>query len=137
MQRTTQGRCAAHGPWRAHQLLTLRDRRRAERETWQAFEPWTHACPRCLGEVVESRAGFECVAQGHGDQPHGPFLVHELLAPTAQRESATVRRRLARRAETRRRAPLRWSLQLPDPARSARVVASASVIAATLAFLVR
>jgi hypothetical protein len=136
MQRTAQGRCAVHGPWRAHQLLTLRDRRRAERETWNPFEPSTHACPRCLGDVAESRGGFECVAHGHGDQPHGPFRVHELLAPTAQRESAAVRRRHARRVQSRRD-PLRWSLQLPDPARSVRVVASASVIAATLAFLVR
>jgi hypothetical protein len=137
LRRTAQGRCAVHGPWRAQQLLTSRDRRRAERENWQQFEPCTHACPRCLGEVTEGQAGFKCVAHGDGDEPHGPFRVQELLAPTAQRESAAIRRRHARRVQSRRRDVIPWSLQLPDPARSARVVASASVIAATLAFLVR
>jgi hypothetical protein len=137
LRRTTHGECAAHGQWRTHQLLTARDRRRAEREQWQRFEPLTHACPRCLGEVAESRAGFECIAHGHGDQPHGPFRVTELLLPSAQRESAVNRHRHARRAQSRRRDPVNWSVQLPDPARSARVLASACVIAATLAFLVR
>jgi hypothetical protein len=137
LRRTAHGRCAGHGPWRPHQLLTARDRRRAERESWQSFEPRTHACPRCLGEVAESRAGFECVVYGHADQPHGPFRVDELLAPTAQRESAALRLRLSRHAQRRRRQPVRLSLQLPDPRRSAQLAASATVIAGTLAFLVR
>jgi hypothetical protein len=132
-----QGDCPTHGQWQAHQLLTGRDRRRAERATWQPFEPRSHACPRCLGEVAETPHGFECVAYGRSDQPHGPFRVQELLLPSGQRESAAIRQRLALRAQRRRRDAIRWSLQLPDPARSARVVGSAAVIAATLAFLVR
>jgi hypothetical protein len=63
--------------------------------------------------------------------------VDELLAPTAQRESAAVRHRLARRCRDRRREPVSLSFALPDTARTVRVVASASVIAATLAFLVK
>ena len=64
----------------------------------------------------------------------------ELLAPTAQRESALARRRLARRSEARRREPVSLSalsLRLPDPARSVRVLISASIVAATLAYLAR
>jgi hypothetical protein len=87
--------------------------------------------------VAESRSGFSCVDHDHDQHPHGPFRVDELLAPTAQRESAAVRHRLARHSQIRRREPISFSLQLPDPVRSVRVVASASVIAATLAFLVR
>ena len=132
-----QGVCAGHGPWKAHQLLTGGDRRRSERERWQPFEPQAHACPRCLGSVAESRAGFECLDQGHGHDPHGPFRVDELLAPTAQRESAAVRHRLARRCQARRREPVSLAFALPDAARSVRVLASASVIAATLAYLVK
>jgi hypothetical protein len=118
-------------------LLTSGDRRRAERERWQPFEPQAHACPRCLGSVAESRSGFECLDQGHGHDPHGPFRVDELLAPTAQRESAAVRHRLARRSQARRREPASLSLALPDAARSVRMLASASIMAATLAYLVK
>jgi hypothetical protein len=132
-----QGACAGHGQWKPHQLLTGGDRRLSERERWQPFEPQAHACPRCLGSVVESRSGFECLDRGHGHDPHGPFRVDELLAPTAQRESAAARHRLARRSQARRREPVALSFALPDAARSVRVVASASIIAATLAFLVK
>jgi hypothetical protein len=133
-----QGVCTSHGPWKSHQLLTSSDRRRAARGRWQPFEPAAHACPRCLGEVAESRAGFGCIDHGHDHEPHGPYRVDELLAPTAQRESAATRQRLARHHQSQRREPVTLSLPaLPDPARSMRVLAAASVIAATLAFLVR
>lgn len=134
------GTCRAHGHWKPHQLLTTGDRRRSARRCWQPFEPAAQACPRCLGEVAEVRGGFGCVDHGHDHDPHGPFRVDELLAPTAQRESALARRRLARRSQPRRREPLSLSalsLRLPDPARSARVLISASIVAATLAFLAR
>jgi hypothetical protein len=131
------GTCRSHGPWRPHQLLTRRDRRRSERERWQPFSPQAHACPRCLGEVTQSRTGFACVEHGHDHDGHGPFRVDELLAPTAQRESALARQRLARISESKRRDPIGLSLPLPDPARSARVVFSAAIVAATLAFLTR
>ena len=132
-----QGVCASHGPWKPHQMLTGGDRRRSERIRWQPFEPDAQACPRCLGGVAESRAGFECLDHGHGHDPHGPFRVDELLAPTAQRESAAARQRLARRCQARRREPVTLSFALPDAARSGRVLAAATVIAATLAFLVK
>jgi hypothetical protein len=118
-------------------MLTGGDRRRSERIRWQPFEPAAQACPRCLGGVAESRAGFECLDHGHGHDPHGPFRVDELLAPTAQRESAASRHRLTRRCRARRREPAMFSFRLPDAARSGRVLASAGVIAATLAFLVK
>jgi hypothetical protein len=134
------GACSQHGSWKAHQLLTHGDRRRSERGRWQPFEPTAQACPRCLGEVAETRAGHTCLDHGHDHDPHGPFRVDELLAPTAQRESAAVRVRLARRAQSRRREPISLTAlttRLPDPGRSVRVVISASVLAATLAFLAR
>ena len=93
--------------------------------------------PRCLGSVAEREPGSSCLDHGHGHDPHGPFRVDELLAPTAQRESAAARQRLARRSQARRREPVALSFALPDAARSVRVVASASIIAATLAFLVK
>jgi hypothetical protein len=129
--------CATHGPWRAHQLLTSADRRRTAREQWQPYEPAPHACPRCLGDVAELRAGFACVDHGHDPDPHGPYRVDQLLGPTAQRESAAHRARLARRREARRSATPSLALQLPDPARATRVLLSATVIAGTLAYLVR
>jgi hypothetical protein len=132
-----QGVCERHGQWKRHQLLTASDRRRASRAQWQPFQPTTQACPRCLGPVAESRSGFGCINHDHDQEPHGPFRVDELLAPTAQRESAAVRHRLARHSQIRRREPISFSFQLPDPVRSMRVVAAASVIAATLAFLVK
>ena len=52
------------------------------------YEPAPHACPRCLGDVAEGRGGLICLDHGHGNDPHGPFRVDELLAPSAQRESA-------------------------------------------------
>ena len=131
------GACAEHGRWKPHQLMTSADRRSAEREQWQAYEPAPQACPRCLGDVADGAGGLLCLEHGHGNDPHGPFRVDELLAPSAQRESASARRRLARRLESRRREPLLRSLTLPDPGRSARVLGSAAVVAATLAFLAR
>ncbi|HEY0387792.1 MAG TPA: hypothetical protein VGC71_05090 [Gaiellales bacterium] len=135
-----RGTCPDHGPWKAHQLLTHGDRRRSSRERWQPFEPLPHACPRCVGEVAEARGGFACLDHGHAHDQHGPFRLDELLLPSAQRESALARVRLARRSQARRReaAPLSGlSVRLPDPGRSARVVVSASIVAATLAFLAR
>lgn len=131
------GTCDEHGTWKAHQLLTTADRRRCGRRRWQPFQPAAQACPRCLGEVAESRTGFTCIDHGHDQDPHGPFRVDELLAPTAQRVSAAARLRLTRRRQARKREPISLSLHLPDPARSARVVISASIVAGTLAFLVR
>ena len=131
------GACAEHGRWKPHQLLTSADRRCSQREQWQAFRPAPHACPRCLGEVAETRGGLLCVDHGHGNDPHGPFRIDELLAPSAQRDSAAARRRLARRVSSRRRESLLASLPLPDPGRSGRVLISASIVAATLAFLAR
>jgi hypothetical protein len=106
---------------------------------WQPFEPLVQACPRCLGEVVQGRLGFDCVPGAHVQEPHGPFRVDELLGPTAQRESAAQRARLARRERSRRDARgiempvVPW----PDAARTARLLAGVAVIAATLAFLAR
>ena len=70
---------------------------------------------------------------------HGPYRVDELLGPTAQREAALHRSRLARRKRARRDAQVieLQSLPWPDAARTARLVAGAGVMAATLAFLVR
>jgi hypothetical protein len=131
------GACREHGRWRRHQLLTRGDRHDSERGAWQPFTPLAQACPRCLGEVTEVRSGFVCVDHGHDHDRHGPFRVDELLGPTAQRESALSRNRLVRRTKARRRQPVRLSLNLPDPARSARLAFSATIVAATLAFLTR
>jgi hypothetical protein len=133
-----EGACSEHGPWQPHQLATSDDRRAAARRSWQPFEPLLHACPRCLGEVAESRQGFECLAHPEGRDPHGPFQVDELLGATSQREAAAGRTRLARRelARHRPRTP-RPALQLPDPARMWRLIAAATVLAATVAFLSR
>ena len=130
------GVCRQHGAWRPHQLLTSADRRRAAREEWHPYEPAPQACPRCLGDVTEVRGGFACVDHGHDSDPHGPYRVDQLLGPTAQRESALQRARLTRRLQARRAAPS-LALQLPDPARATRVLLSATVIAGTLAYLVR
>src|SRR4029078_12670915 len=130
-------RCAEQGAWKTRQLLTTADRRRCGRRRWQPFQPAAQACPRCLGEVAESRAGVTWLDHGHDQDPHGPFRVDELLAPTAQRVSAAARLRLTRRRQARKREPISVSLHLPAPARSARVVISASIVAGTLAFLVR
>jgi hypothetical protein len=47
------------------------------------------------------------------------------------------RSRLQRRAQARRASAPSLSLQLPDPARVTRILLSATVIAGTLAYLVR
>jgi hypothetical protein len=132
-----QGVCRTHGPWRTHQLLTTADRRRTSREDWHPYEPAAQACPRCLGDVAEARGGFVCVDHGHDSDPHGPYRVDQLLGPTAQRESAVHRARLCRRLEVRRASRPSLALQMPDPARATRVLLSATVIAGTLAYLVR
>jgi hypothetical protein len=138
MRRVADGACAEHGPWQDHQLATTADRRAAARASWQPFEPVLHACPRCLGEVAESRRGFECVETAHGRTPHGPFQVDELLGASAQREAAMSRARLAHRAQRearpRRQQPV---IVLPDAARLYRLAAAATVLAATVAFLSR
>jgi hypothetical protein len=133
-----QAVCADHGPWQPHQLATGDDRRAASRRTWQPFEPLLHACPRCLGEVAETRRGFECVAHAHGRTTHGPFRVDELLGATAQREAAAARVRLARRTRVRHRPrPAPVSMPMPDARRLARLAAAGTVLAATVAFLSR
>jgi hypothetical protein len=138
MRSARDGACAEHGPWQPHQLATGDDRRAAARMSWQPFEPLLHACPRCLGEVAESRRGLECVESGHGRAPHGPFQVDELLGASAQREAAVSRARLAHRARRearpRRQTPV---IVLPDAARLWRLAAAATVLAATVAFLSR
>jgi hypothetical protein len=134
------GRCVEHGPWEPHQLLTRDDRRRASAHVIrQPFEPLVHACPRCLGEVALGRLGFHCVEHGDIRDAHGPYRVDELLGPTAQREAALHRSRLARRTRARRDAQVieLQSLPWPDAARTARLLAGAAVMAATLAFLAR
>jgi hypothetical protein len=138
LRTTHDGACAEHGPWQPHQLATGDDRRAAARRSWQPFEPLLHACPRCLGEVAEGRNGFECVAHAHGRDPHGPYLVDELLGASAQREAACRRSRLGRRREVRRTSrPAVPAVQLPEAARMWRLAAAASVLAATVAFLAR
>jgi hypothetical protein len=102
------------------------------------FEPLVHACPRCLGEVAPGRVGFQCVEHGDARDTHGPYRVDELLGPTAQREAALHRSKLARRPRPPRRPGHRAPVApWPDAARTARLVAGAAVMAATLAFLVR
>jgi hypothetical protein len=134
------GRCSDHGPWEPHQLLTRDDRRRAAASlVRQPFEPLVHACPRCLGEVALGRLGFHCVEHGHARDGHGPYRVDELLGPTAQREAAVHRARLARRTRACRDAQVieLQAIPWPDAARAARLLAGGAVMAATLAFLVR
>ena len=83
--------------------------------------------------------GFYFVEHGHARNTHGLYRVDELLGPTAQREAALHRSKLARRTRARRDAQVieLQSLPWPDAARTARLVAGAAVMAATLAFLVR
>ena len=135
---TRNGRCREHGPWQPHQLASSLDRRRARRASWQPFEPSLHACPRCLSEVAESRDGFECLEHAHAADAHGPFRVDELLAPTAQREAALARDRLARRHRRAAQPALSVSLpSLPDVTHALRILIAAALVVATLAFLVR
>ncbi|HEY3765883.1 MAG TPA: hypothetical protein VGL44_12070 [Gaiellales bacterium] len=132
------GGCAEHGPWQPHQLATAGDRRAASRGSWQGFEPLLHACPRCLGDVAETRQGFECAHHAHGRDPHGPYQVDELLGVTAQREGAASRARLVHRVRRQRRPrPQRPILPPIDAARMWRLIAAATVLAATVAFLSR
>jgi hypothetical protein len=136
VRRAPGGMCATHGAWQRHQLLTPADRRRSSREQWQPYEPAPHACPRCLGDVAEQRGLLICIDHDHGADPHGPYDVDELLGPSAQRESALVRSRIARRRQTQG-GLAGLGLDLPDPARTTRVLLSVAVIAGTLAYLVR
>jgi len=138
MRPVRDGACPEHGPWQAHQLASADDRRAAARASWQPFEPALHACPRCLGDVTEGRRGFDCVAHMSARDTHGPYMVDELLGVTAQREAAASRARLARRARVRTRPrPQRPMIPLPDAARLWRLVAAATVLTATVAFLAR
>jgi hypothetical protein len=132
------GACSQHGPWQPHQLATTGDRRAAGRATWLPFTPLLHACPRCLGAVAESRRGYECVETAHGRDPHGPYQVDELLGAAGQRDGAACRDRLARRERARQRSgPQLPALPAVDPARLSRLIAAATVLAATVAFLSR
>jgi hypothetical protein len=132
------GACVQHGPWQAHQLATIDDRRAASRAAWLPFEPLLHACPRCLGEVAEGRRGYECVESVHARDPHGPFEVDELLGAAGQRDGAACRERFARRERVRQRSgPLLPALPAIDAARLWRLIAAATVLAATVAFLSR
>ncbi len=134
---TAAGTCAEHGPWQPHQLCTVVDRRRAGRGVWHPFEPAVQACPRCLGDVAEGLQGFECL-----DHHHGPYRVDELLGPTAQREAAFIRQRLAR-AHMRRRNGTPTAIPLPslpplsEVAHATKLLAAAGLVAGTVAFLIR
>jgi hypothetical protein len=134
--------CQAHGPWEPHQLVSSLDRRQATRHVWRPFEPLLHACPRCVGEVAETRAGYECVHHAHGREAHGPFQVDELLGPTAQREGAASRERIARARDRERvrSAQPRFvmpDVQLPNMTHVAQITAGAAVVAMTLYYLAR
>jgi hypothetical protein len=132
------GGCVEHGPWAPHQLATIDDRRAAGRGSWLPFEPLMHACPRCLGEVAEGRHGWECVESAHGRDPHGPYRVDELLGIAGQRNGAACRERFARPARVRQRSgPQLPALPAIDAARLWRLIAAATVLAATVAFLSR
>ncbi len=128
------GVCDHHGLWAPNQLSTALDMRNATRHTWFPFTPILHACPRCLGEVAESRSGYECVDH----HSHGPYQLDELLGPSAQREAAAERERLARAHERKREAPAAISLprvQLPDMAHVAGITAGGALIITTLVYL--
>jgi hypothetical protein len=121
-----------------HQLATIDDRRAASRDAWLPFEPLLHACPRCLGEVAEGRRGYECVESATGRDPHGPYEVDELLGAAGQRDAATCRERFARRERVRQRSgPQLPALPAIDAVRLWRLIAAATVLAATVAFLSR
>ncbi len=88
--------------------------------------------------MAEGRRGFECVDHASARDPHGPFQVDELLGVSAQRDAAASRARLARRAQAQSRPrPQLPALPLPDAARLWRLIAAATVLAATFAFLAR
>jgi hypothetical protein len=132
---TERGVCLVHGPWLAHQLLTERDRERALRRAWDAAGPAPVACPRCLGAVAASMRGFVCVEHAHAPDEHGPFRRSELLSPALQREALRRRAALARAARPRRGATA--VALAPQAAWAGRVLASAALVAATLAYLLR
>jgi hypothetical protein len=132
---TERGVCLLHGPWRAHQLLTDRDRERSLRRAWGGAGPAPVACPRCLGAVAASVRGFVCVDHAHAPDAHGPFRRSELLSPALQREALRRRAALARAARARRGAPA--VALVPQAAWAGRVLVSAAVVAATLAYLLR
>jgi hypothetical protein len=116
--------------------LTILDRRNAICHTWHPFTPILHACPRCLGEVAEGRSGYACVDH----DGHGPFRLDELLGPTAQRDGAVERERLARARERKRDAPPAIalpSIHLPNVTHLTRIAAGGAVIVTTLYFLAR
>ncbi len=142
LERVHGGVCEAHGPWQPHQLVSPLDRQRATRHVWRPFEPLLHACPRCLGEVAETRAGYECVDHAHGRETHGPFQLDELLGPSAQREGAAARERIARARDRERvrSAQPRFTLpevQLPNVTHLARMTAGAALVGMTLFYLAR
>jgi hypothetical protein len=132
---TRDGACPRHGRWRRHQLLTPLDRERALRRASQPFRPHGRACPRCLGRVVSGRAGYDCVEHALAGDRHGPFRDEELLGPPLQREAAR-RRALIARTERARRTGVA-ARALPEAAWAARMLASAALVAATLAYLLR
>lgn len=129
--------CDHHGLWSPRQLLTVLDRRHAIRHTWHPFTPILHACPRCLGEVAESRSGdYGCIDH----DTHGPFQLDELLGPSAQRDGAVERERLARARERKRDAPPAVTLpklHIPNLTHLTRIAAASAVIVTTLFFLAR
>jgi hypothetical protein len=142
LERVRGGVCQVHGPWERHQLVSSLDRRCATRHVWRPFEPLVQACPRCLGDVAETRAGFECVDHAHGRDSHGPYQVDELLGPSAQRDGAAARERdaRARDRERVRSAQPRFTLpdwQLPNITHVAQLTAGAAVVATTLYYLAR
>jgi hypothetical protein len=88
--------------------------------------------------VAEGRDGFECLENAHAADAHGPFRVDELLGPTAQREAALARDRLAREHRRAPRSAVGVSLpSLPDVVHVVRILVAATLVVATLAFLVR
>ena len=88
--------------------------------------------------MARGRAGFHASSTATPATAR-PLRVDELLGPTAQREAALHRARLARRTRARRDAQVieLQSLPWPDAARTARLIAGAAVMAATFAFLSR
>ena len=137
VRRHRRGACTTHGAWQRHQLLTMADRRRSAREEWQPYEPAPHACPRCLGDVVEHRGRLVCVDHDHG--AGSPRPLRGRRAARRRAPSASPRSPAAGWPGAARRRPRdhRVQLDLPDPARTARVLVRSAVLAGTVAYLVR
>ena len=117
-----RGVCDHHGLWSPRQLLTVLDRRHAIRHTWHPFTPILHACPRCLGEVAESRSGELRL--------HRPRRARAVSAGRAARAERPARRRgrtrtarASARAQARRH-PSRHPTEAPHPQPHARRLAS-------------